>query len=395
MNELLDILNETDPKVGTGKKPKGSGRRLYTDENPKDTVSIKFKTTQDIKDTLSKSSFKSKPHARKSQIINVIHQRVRAAYSKAKDPDVKSRLKRALDYIEKRREASKAKTQRLNKMKENIDPSEAYSNVGSVQTLVNGKRKVAMIALRGQSDAAETIKIINDNGLKKIGIDQRPGAEVYVVYVPGAEADAKEFTNIINRYGGYASSKASYEDTKRMGELLGYKKSTIDAFLVKNYNDDKSLKENITEMNWKQALAGAGITLMSLGTPKTGQAQNFQGLKDKVKQGVSFVQSKIQKKQDEPKTVMIPGKRTQDRDLEKIRKEWSGYNSDSTTSKAFGEAVGQTESAARMAARANARTQIFKKMKTDQASFGSFIVDEAMWQLPNGNYQAMVVMDKN
>ena len=31
-----------DPKVGTGRKPKGSGRRLYTDENPKDTVSIKF-----------------------------------------------------------------------------------------------------------------------------------------------------------------------------------------------------------------------------------------------------------------------------------------------------------------------------------------------------------------
>ena len=29
-----------DPKVGTGKKPKGSGRRLYTDENPKDTVQV-------------------------------------------------------------------------------------------------------------------------------------------------------------------------------------------------------------------------------------------------------------------------------------------------------------------------------------------------------------------
>ena len=34
----------SDPKKGTGKKPKGSGRRLYTDENPKDTVSIKFAT---------------------------------------------------------------------------------------------------------------------------------------------------------------------------------------------------------------------------------------------------------------------------------------------------------------------------------------------------------------
>ena len=31
-------VKKKDPKVGTGKKPKGSGRRLYTDENPKDTV---------------------------------------------------------------------------------------------------------------------------------------------------------------------------------------------------------------------------------------------------------------------------------------------------------------------------------------------------------------------
>ena len=29
-----------DPKKGTGKKPKGSDRRLYTDENPKDTVRL-------------------------------------------------------------------------------------------------------------------------------------------------------------------------------------------------------------------------------------------------------------------------------------------------------------------------------------------------------------------
>ena len=36
-----------DPKEGTGKKPKGSDRRLYTDENPKDTVRIKFATPTD------------------------------------------------------------------------------------------------------------------------------------------------------------------------------------------------------------------------------------------------------------------------------------------------------------------------------------------------------------
>ena len=114
---LREAKKKKDPKVGTGKKPKGSGRRLYTDENPNDTVSVKFKTASDIRKTLSKKSFKSKSHARQSQIINLIHQRVRAAYKNAKDPKVKKRLKRAFDYACERKEASKRKTERLKKSK--------------------------------------------------------------------------------------------------------------------------------------------------------------------------------------------------------------------------------------------------------------------------------------
>ena len=108
-----------DPKKGTGKKPKGSSRRLYTDEDPKDTVGVKFSSRQDIVNTFNKKSFKAKSHARQSQIINLVHQRVRAAYNRAKDPAVKKRLKTALEYAEKRKEASKKKTQRLNKKKVN------------------------------------------------------------------------------------------------------------------------------------------------------------------------------------------------------------------------------------------------------------------------------------
>ena len=114
---IYEARKKRDPKVGTGKKPKGSGRRLYTDENPKDTVRVKFRTVTDIRDTLSKKSFKAKSHARQSQIINLIHQRVRAAYKNAKDPKVKARLKRAYKYAKKRKEASKRKTKRMNKSK--------------------------------------------------------------------------------------------------------------------------------------------------------------------------------------------------------------------------------------------------------------------------------------
>ena len=66
-----------DPKVGTGKKPKGSDRRLYTDENPKDTVRIKFATVKDAKNTVSKVSNINKPFARKIQILTVGEQRAK------------------------------------------------------------------------------------------------------------------------------------------------------------------------------------------------------------------------------------------------------------------------------------------------------------------------------
>ena len=66
-----------DPKVGTGKKPKGSGRRFYADENTMDTVSIKFATPQDARATVAKVKKISKPFARKIQILTVGEQRAK------------------------------------------------------------------------------------------------------------------------------------------------------------------------------------------------------------------------------------------------------------------------------------------------------------------------------
>jgi hypothetical protein len=72
-----------DPKKGTGKKPKGSGRRLYTDENPKDTVSIKFATPTDARNTVAKVKKIKKPFARKIQILTVGEQRAKVMGKKA------------------------------------------------------------------------------------------------------------------------------------------------------------------------------------------------------------------------------------------------------------------------------------------------------------------------
>ena len=73
------MVKRKDPKVGTGKKPKGSRRRLYTDENPKDTVSIKFATPTDARKTVAKVKRIKKPFARKIQILTVLEQRAKVA----------------------------------------------------------------------------------------------------------------------------------------------------------------------------------------------------------------------------------------------------------------------------------------------------------------------------
>ena len=84
-----------DPLKGTGKKPKGSGRRLYTDENPKDTVSIKYATPADARRTVAKVKRINKPFARKIQILTVVEQRSKVA-GKTEQARIAKRAKEAI-----------------------------------------------------------------------------------------------------------------------------------------------------------------------------------------------------------------------------------------------------------------------------------------------------------
>ena len=93
------IVKRKDPIKGTGKKPKGSGRRLYTDENPKDTVSIKFATPSDARATVAKVKKINKPYARKIQILTVGEQRAKVM----KKTQVAAIFKRGKEAIRKAR----------------------------------------------------------------------------------------------------------------------------------------------------------------------------------------------------------------------------------------------------------------------------------------------------
>ena len=97
------MTKKKDPRVGTGKKPKGSGRRLYTDENPKDTVRIKFATPSDARATVAKVKKINKPYARKIQILTVGEQRAKVMGKS----EVVSIFKKAKESLRKGRKSGK------------------------------------------------------------------------------------------------------------------------------------------------------------------------------------------------------------------------------------------------------------------------------------------------
>ena len=98
-----------DPKKGTGKKPKGSGRRLYTDENPKDTVGIKFATPTDARKTVAKVKKISKPFARKIQILTVGEQRAKVM-GKSKEHQLKLEMIRTQESVRQEGDGNVKKT---------------------------------------------------------------------------------------------------------------------------------------------------------------------------------------------------------------------------------------------------------------------------------------------
>ena len=266
-------INEDDPKKGSGKKPKGSSRRLYTDEDPKDTVGIKFSTRQDILNTLNKSSFKNKPHARQSQIINLIHQRVRAALGRTKDPKKKKKLQSAFDYIKQRKEASKRKTQRLKNKKKNIK-----ENIDKKYTIYSDMDGVLV-------DFNERFKRFS-NGVPPTEYEQKFGKDKFWELVDGIGvrfwvgmdwmSDGKQLWDYIKSYNPTLLSSPSRADHSRMGKRIWRKRNLPSTKLVlaqarhkQNYANPNSILIDDRESNIDQWIKAGGIGILHTDTAST------------------------------------------------------------------------------------------------------------------------------
>lgn len=115
-------------------------------------------------------------------------------------------------------------------LSEEIKASEAYSDYNSIKTIVDGKRDVAFV-----KKSTYIYLLSKYHGLKVIKV---PDSDNYIIYKKGAEDKANELLDIANKYGGFLHWQATDEDSRRIGQLLGYNQEDIEDY-IKNSKKNK------------------------------------------------------------------------------------------------------------------------------------------------------------
>lgn len=121
---------------------------------------------------------------------------------------------------------------------EGIKPSEAYNELDSIQTILDGKRDISFIATSGDPriDNTKAIKAYNlakENGLNIIEVENRRKGQAWVIYKDD-EDRAKLLAGFASTKGGYLNDQTP-EEARFVGNLLEYDPEEVENYIMKRY----------------------------------------------------------------------------------------------------------------------------------------------------------------
>jgi hypothetical protein len=140
---------------------------------------------------------------------------------------------------------------------ERIKASEAYDTQNGVQTVIDGKRDLVFISTMDnpiyRPNNETELAAMNyglENGLKAIEVKGKPDGRAWVTYKNNKKA-AQKLADYAEKKGGYLSDNTP-EEARYVGDLLGYDKKDIKAFIKRVYKVDESIFTVINESteNW-------------------------------------------------------------------------------------------------------------------------------------------------
>lgn len=123
---------------------------------------------------------------------------------------------------------------------ERIKASEAYDTMNAVQTVIDDKRDLAFISTMNNpiyrpNNEHELAAMQHglDNGLTAIEVKGKPDGRAWVLYKKNKRA-AQKLADYAESKGGYLSDSTP-EEAEYVGDLLGYDKGDISAFIKRVY----------------------------------------------------------------------------------------------------------------------------------------------------------------
>lgn len=140
---------------------------------------------------------------------------------------------------------------------ERIKASEAYDTMEGVQTVIDGKRDLVFISTMdnpiyrpNNEKELAAMEYGLENGLKAIEVKGKPDGKAWVMYKNNKKA-AQKLADYAEKKGGYLSDDTP-EEARYVGDLLGYDKKDIKAFIKRVYKVDESIFTVINESteNW-------------------------------------------------------------------------------------------------------------------------------------------------
>ena len=128
---------------------------------------------------------------------------------------------------------------------ERIKASEAYDTKNGVQTVIDGKRDLVFISTMDNSiyrpnneKELAAMEYGLENGLKAIEVKGKPNGKAWVMYKNNKKA-AQKLADYAEKNGGYLSDDTP-EEARYVGDLLGYDKKDIKAFIKRVYKVDET-----------------------------------------------------------------------------------------------------------------------------------------------------------
>ena len=129
---------------------------------------------------------------------------------------------------------------------EEINASDATNDKSSIQTVIDGKRNLGFITPKVSSSVPYD-KFLDIVEKYDLGVLEVPSNDygAFIFYNKKAKKEAEELRDIAEKYGGYLAWNASEEDSRRIGQLLGYKQQDIDDYI----NQQKERYPNLHKEN--------------------------------------------------------------------------------------------------------------------------------------------------